>query len=143
MASKPTTRRARQRGHRRHDPARLAAAERQRQALHLRAAGFSYRQIGKQLGFSGQAAWLAVNSALARTAPTASDTDRTLELQRLDAMFAAIYADATSGNLDAIGTVLGIMVRRARLLGIDAPGRIEHVAPIIHRMAPTVASAPA
>jgi hypothetical protein len=109
----------------------------------LRAAGFSYRQIGKQLGFSGQAAWLSINSALARTAPKASDTDRELEIQRLDTLFAAIYASATSGSLAAIDAALGIMDRRARLLGIDAPGRVKFGAPAVQRSAQPADSVPA
>jgi len=42
-----------------------------------------------------------------------------LELERLDAMQAAIWDDAMNGHLGAIDRVLKIMERRAKLLGLD------------------------
>jgi len=47
----------------------------------------------------------------------------TLELNRLDVMFEAMYKQARKGNQGAIDRVLRIMERRAKLLGLDAPQR--------------------
>lgn len=51
-----------------------------------------------------------------------------LELQRVDGLFVAIYRKALAGDADAISAVLDLMAFRARLLRLDAPKKIEHVA---------------
>lgn len=43
-----------------------------------------------------------------------------LELQRLDALQAALWNEAASGNVAAVDRVLRIMERRARLLNLDS-----------------------
>lgn len=48
-------------------------------------------------------------------------------IQRVDALFVAIYRKALAGDADAISAVLGLMAFRARLLGLDAQKKIEHV----------------
>jgi len=44
-----------------------------------------------------------------------------LELSRLDQLLKGIYANAKSGDIAAIDRCLAISMRRARLLGLDAP----------------------
>lgn len=41
-----------------------------------------------------------------------------------DGMQRAVWAAATSGDTDAIKSVLAIMVRRARLFGLDMPAKV-------------------
>lgn len=45
---------------------------------------------------------------------------RSLEAERLDRVLAAIWRDATRGNLSAIDRVLKIMERRAKIEGLDS-----------------------
>jgi hypothetical protein len=50
---------------------------------------------------------------------------RALEALRLDQMQAALWQQATDGDVRAIDRILRIMERRARLLGLDEPERRE------------------
>lgn len=97
--------------------------EKERKALELRRAGVSYDVIAQQLGWSnGSGAWQAVQRAMRRTLRDAgTEQVRDQELDRLDRMQQAVWSRALQGDLPAVGTVLRIMERRSRLLGLDAP----------------------
>jgi hypothetical protein len=112
--------------HSRTSKARIGRSERATEALELRKAGLTFRQIGQRMGFSEQRAHTLVTEELARlNAKRAENATAVLrlELLRLDAMLAGVWKRATTGNLPAIGAVLGIMARRAKLLGLDAIGK--------------------
>jgi hypothetical protein len=64
-----------------------------------------------------------VSRALAATIEQPAQELRQLEAERLDAMTAALWPRAMDGDLRATDRILGIMDRRARLLGLDAPRR--------------------
>lgn len=109
-------------GESKHSERRIESVELAAQALEYRKMGVSYSQIAEKLGYkSPQSAWNAVESALKRTLQEGADEVRRLELARLDAMFFAVYSNATRGDLMAINSAINIMNRRAKLLGIDAP----------------------
>ena len=55
----------------------------------------------------------------------AADELRTTELMRLDRLQAAAWAQAAKGDLRAIETMLRVIDRRCRILGLDAPRRVE------------------
>lgn len=106
------------------------------QALALRLAGSSYREIGATLAVSHQQAYKDVQAMLKTTCMETADEVRRNELHRLDALLAAHWKAAVGipamGDQPAVPpdkgattTVLGIMDRRARLLGLDAPQRID------------------
>src|SRR3990172_2959972 len=95
------------------------------QALDLRLAGASYRQIALALGVGVKTAWLDVNRALREYLSEPSDQVRAAEVARLDRLFLAHWPKAISGDHQATYTVLAIMDRRARLLGLDAPKRVD------------------
>jgi hypothetical protein len=124
------------------------AAERDAQALELRAAGLSFRQIARQLGCSTTAAHRRVTRGLDRTLREPADHVRTLELQRLDQLQAhavevlrgrhvviqggRVVVDRQGQPytdhgpvLAAIAALLRIAERRARLLGLDAPSKVD------------------
>jgi hypothetical protein len=71
---------------------------------------------------SEQRAWQLVSAEFDRLnhkrTEKAADVQR-LEIARLDAMLAGIWDKARGGNVAAIDRVLGIMQRRAKLLGLD------------------------
>ena len=104
----------------------VQASEKQIQALTLRKAGVGYIDIAKALGYKDHSgAWRAVKAALKRTQQEPADELRTLELVRLDDMLKAIAPHVSAGNLTAIDRALKIQQRRAALLGLDMPAKME------------------
>jgi hypothetical protein len=101
---------------------RIRHAKSALKAMQLRLNGLRYKQIGEALGVSEQHAWRLVVGELnilnAKRLESAEQIQR-LEIQRLDEMLLAVYPKATAGDMDAIASVLSIMQRRAKLLGLD------------------------
>jgi hypothetical protein len=105
---------------------RLAAAERQRQALELKKAGADYRTIAERVGYAGPAgAYKAVTTALKALVQEPAEELRTMEVARLDQMLLGLWPKAIKGDTWAVDRVLKIMERRAALLGLDAPVKRE------------------
>ena len=79
-------------------------------------------QIGEMLGYSHEQARQDIQSVLATLVAETKDSAQevlALELARLDDIQVNVYLEALQGNERAIGTVLKIMERRAKLLGLD------------------------
>lgn len=111
------------------------AVERAVRALELRKAGFSYPAIAAELGYrSNSGAVMAVQRALRRMLQEPADAVRTMELSRLDTLQAALWPRCLEGDGNAVDRVLRIMVRRADLLGLDAPAKID-IGVYVRRMA--------
>lgn len=107
-----------------YDAQRIAAVGRQGRALEHRKHGLTYSQIAALAGYnSKQAAWKAARSALDRTRRPALDSDRRLELLRVDALYIQMHCRAVKGDPAAAGVAIELMAHRARLLGLDAPLR--------------------
>lgn len=101
-------------------PARIEVNEKQARAMELRKAGCSFQEIADELGYaSPSGAYEAVKAALDRTLREPAEALRTIELERLDTMWTAVWENALAGDLDSIATALRIAERRARLLGLD------------------------
>lgn len=105
-------------------PNKVLAAKRRAQALELRAQGMTYERIAKQVGISRARAHAAVTEALEELTKQCAESAALvvrLELERLDALFAAWYPRATGDEPDARACrlCLEIMDRRAKLLGLD------------------------
>jgi hypothetical protein len=100
---------------------RIARSLRAVEAMELRLQGLNYKQIGERMGFTEQRAWKLVSQEFDRLnekrTERATDVLR-LELDRLDEMFAAVYARACGGDLKAIAAALKIVDKRADLLGL-------------------------
>jgi hypothetical protein len=104
----------------------VQANDNQLKALALRKAGVSYIDIAKTLGYKDHSgAWRAVKAGLKKTLQEPADELRTLELARLDDMLKAIAPHISAGNLTAIDRALKIQQRRAALLGLDMPAKME------------------
>lgn len=104
----------------------IEATERQRQAVELRKAGGSFEEIARQLGYKDPSgAYRAVRTALRKTIQQPADELRQLEVARLDALLVGLWSDARKGDVAKIDRVLKIMQRRADLLGLDAPKRVD------------------
>ncbi len=105
---------------------RAAREARRAQALRLRLAGLSYDAIAHQLGFRHRAAaYRAVTRALTAMQREAAPAVRALELARLDALLERVWPRAMAGHLPAVDRVLAILDRRARLLGLHTPERVD------------------
>jgi len=107
----------------------IALRQRGQQAILLRMAGATIKQIADKLGYASEAgAYKAIMRELEQTAQSMSESTeavRQLELKRLDQMQFPIWPSVVSGDQGAIGTALRIQERRASLLGLDAPKQIE------------------
>lgn len=102
---------------------RITRIERRIQALHLRRAGVSQRDIAAQLKVSLRTIQRDLEAALADLAAEqrqGAEALRTLEAERLDALQVAYWPKAMAGDLPAAQLVLRILERRARLFGLDA-----------------------
>jgi len=105
---------------------KVAAVERQRQALELRKAGASYRTIAATLGYAGpQGAYKAVTAGLKEALREPATELKDMECARLDALLFALWPQATKGDPAAVSRCLAVMERRARLLGLDEPRKTE------------------
>lgn len=101
--------------------------EKERRVLELRRAGLTFDVIAQEVGYSNASgAHHAYTRAMKRTLVDAgSDESRDLELDRLDRLQRFAWPQASQGNLRAIETILRIMGRRAKILGLDAPIKAE------------------
>ena len=99
--------------------ANARTSSRRRQALELRLAGLSFRQIAERLEVSLPSAWKHVQAALEQELEEPSQDVRQTELLRLDRLQRAHWPQALGGSAEATDRVLKIMDRRARLLGLD------------------------
>jgi hypothetical protein len=111
---------------------RVVFVGRQLRAVDLRIGGYSYREIGKEIGESHEAARKQVKDALQKietaTAESAQELVR-IEVERCDAMLKGLWGDAKDGDVDAVIASLRIGKRRSELLGLDAPQSINLGAP--------------
>lgn len=97
-------------------------------AMDLRLKGLSYREIAEEIGVAKGTAHRYVKAAvkLAQTKYTEkAEMIMVLELKKLDKLEFALHEDALDGNVRASSTILKIMERRAKLLGLDSPSRTE------------------
>lgn len=91
-------------------------------------AGLSYRQIAEGLNVSVGTVASDVKRLLDRWKKeqvTIVDDVVRVEVQRLDRAMAAIWTKVQGGDLEAIDRMVKLMERRAKLLGLDAPKRVE------------------
>ena len=94
--------------------------------LELRRAGFTFQRIAEEVGYATPSgAQRALERIMTRNVPQAPDEFRWQELDRLDRMQVALWPRAMKGDDRAIGTIVKLMERRAKLVGIDAPQRIQ------------------
>lgn len=107
---------------------------RRMKALELRLAGASYRQIGAELGVHYSSAWHDVDIMLREYAKEPTEAIRNAEMGRLDRLMLAHWPAAIRGDVKATQQVLAIMDRRARLLGLDSPQKVD-ITGIIRTMA--------
>jgi hypothetical protein len=99
--------------------------EKEAAVLELRKAGWTFERIATHLGYASKSgAWKAFDRAMTATLQEPADELRRLECERLDTLFGAMYEIAvTKGSARHAEVCAGLMDRRAKLLGLDAPTR--------------------
>lgn len=107
---------------------RAVTAERRGKALQMRLAGTDYTTIAGALGYSDRAAACKdITRALeirTRDQQQSADVLRGVEVARLDTLQEALWADALEGNFKMVETVLKVIDRRIRLLGLDQATKV-------------------
>ncbi|MDJ0465009.1 hypothetical protein [Streptomyces sp. H27-C3] len=100
--------------------------------MRLRLSGTDFQEIADELGYPDRASAAAVFADALHDADHLEPAVRhQAEAHTLDELQDAIWPTALDGDLDAIETVLRLSERRSRLLGLDAPLRLEvAVAPV-------------
>jgi len=104
----------------------LDLKRRDARVFELRIQGNTFDQIAGEVGYSGPSgAWQAYQRIKSEVIFESIDEARQLELMRLDEMQLAVWDRAINGELAAAHCVLKIMDRRAKLLGLDKPEKLE------------------
>jgi hypothetical protein len=114
-----------------------AEGSRKRRALELRAAGMPYQDIGDELGIDRTTAAHYVAEALERflgEEVRCADAARQLHLARLEDLLSVRWDKAMRGDATAAMACLKILERQAKLLGLDAPQRVD-IAPRLRLLA--------
>lgn len=100
--------------------------EKEKKALELRRGGLTFDLIAERLGYANASgAQKAYERACARIVYDDVVALRNAEMDRLDIAQAAIWNDVLQGRIPAVVTLMKIMERRARLLGLDVPTKTQ------------------
>jgi transposase-like protein len=107
---------------------RNARAARREAVARLTLKGLTVPQIAAQLGIS--TATVSRDQARCRmewknSALRSTDEHVTLDTQRLETLLAGVWDLAELGDLDAVNTALKVLMRRAKLLGLDAKANLD------------------
>lgn len=100
----------------------VKAAIRATEALELRISGMTLPAIAEKLGMAVSSVHDSIVRAMSKVEAPAREL-RDLEVERLDALLLAQWKNRADPMVAR--TIVRIMERRARLLGLDAPTKIE------------------
>jgi len=107
---------------------KLTAAQRRDQALQRRIGGFTFQEIGDELGITRQSAHGLVVTALKelneKTMESAEELKRVMK-EQLAAMTYAIWGQVLAGDLGAVAAMDRIQKRLAALDGLDAAKKLN------------------
>jgi hypothetical protein len=100
--------------------------DRETECLRLRRGGLTLDEIAKRVGYANPGSvHKALERANARIVREDVEEIRNLEAERLDLLQAANWGRALAGDIPAGALVLRVMERRAKLLGLDMPIRVQ------------------
>jgi len=111
--------------------AKLDSARREQQIVALALRGIPFHEIGRQLGIGRISAFKAFRNALRRNTDRDIQTHHRIELADLDMeqanVWRAMDANRDNWQVQLAGTaqLRGIHIRRAHLLGLDAPAKFD------------------
>lgn len=100
--------------------------DREIRVLELRRAGLTWQRIAEEVGYADHTgAYAAYKRAIKRTMQQPADELRNQEIDRIDRLQLAAWPNAMKGDTKSILTIVRLMERRAKLLGLDMPIKIE------------------
>ena len=99
--------------------------EKETTIIELRHEGYVWREIATMVDMSIAGVVKAYKRALMRHPVAAIEEHRELELDRLDNLQRTYWQPAVNGNLRAADFVLRVIDKRAKLLGLDAPMKVQ------------------
>ena len=99
--------------------------EKETTIIELRHEGYVWREIATMVDMSIAGVVKAYKRALMRHPVAAIEEHRELELDRLDSLQRTYWQPAVAGNLRAADFVLRVIDKRAKLLGLDAPIKVQ------------------
>jgi hypothetical protein len=119
------------------DAASLATRERHAEWIELRRKGYTYDAIAAQFKVAKSTVHEAISTHLRATVAEPAAELRQLELERLDALLREaterieqpFSGESGDDKLKAIDVALSIGAQRARLLGLNAPTKVQDVTP--------------
>lgn len=98
----------------------------EQQVVELRRQGYTWDKIAQTVGYKDPTgAHAAYQRASARIVAEDVKAIRDIEAERLDLLQTAVWYQALGGDIPAGMQVLRIMERRAKLLGLDQPVKIQ------------------
>lgn len=110
----------------RSDADEILEAEKEAKIIELRRTGATWDLIARATGYSNASgAYKAYQRALGRLVEPKIEELKHAELDRLDRLQMGIWERAKDGDIRAIDAVLRIIDRRTRILGLDAPHKIQ------------------
>lgn len=100
--------------------------DREIKVLELRRAGLTWQKIALETGYADPTgAYAAYKRAVKRVLKEPVQEVLDQELDRLDRLQVAVWPRAMKGDDRAINTILRLMERRAKLLGLDAAQKVQ------------------
>jgi hypothetical protein len=103
----------------------LELIEKERTIIELRTEGYVWREIAVIVSMSTAGAHRAYKRAMTRVIVPTIEEHRELEMDRLDTLQRTYWQPAVNGNLRAADFVLRVIDKRAKLLGLDAPLKVQ------------------
>ncbi len=98
---------------------RALASYRRSRAVEMAAGGCTYQQIADELGYANRGTvHRLVRQALEAQQVESVELLRTVEVQRLDALQAALWPAAMAGDLEAANTCVRLILARSKVLGL-------------------------
>lgn len=85
-----------------------------------------YDEIAKQLGVSSGTAHNRVQQGMKMLHLPDAKQARDEDLELIDSLIEAQIPAAKNGNATAAKTILGLLTRRAAMMGYDSPTKLEH-----------------
>lgn len=99
--------------------------EKETTIIELRQEGYVWREIATMVNMSIAGVAKAYKRALTRHPHATIDEHRELELGRLDVLQRTYWQPAVNGNQRAAEFVLRVIDKRAKLLGLEAPLKVQ------------------
>jgi hypothetical protein len=106
-------------------PKAAEIAERRQKALALRLQRWSYPKIARVLKVSIGTAFGDVDAAIKDIPREEADRLREVEMHSLDEVESRLWRRFEAGDTSAADKILKVKERRARMLGLDAPAKME------------------